>query len=178
MTSTSQATSEARGPEHARADGTTIRRILVPHDFDPQADAAFRYALILAAPLAARITLLHAFEDPTERCDDVGDRIFESMPALVEPARKATIAKLEVIAVRGRSRGVDVTVAARCGRPWCEIDAEATEGQYDLIVMGTHGRRGLSHVLIGSVAEHVVRTAPCPVLTVRENGMVPRSRDA
>ena len=62
---------------------------------------------------------------------------------------------------------LDVVTVLCEGSPYDEILAHAREGRFDLIVMGTHGRTGLEHMLMGSVAEKVVRTAPCPVLTVR-----------
>ena len=154
----------------ARVTSTPIiRRILVPHDFSGAADAALTCAIGLARVLGARITLLHAFDDPAEGADDAADMVREMEPDLPERIGRAAHQKLEGVAARVRGAGVEITTKLRCGRPWCEIDSEAAAGPFDLVVMGTHGRTGLTHALLGSVAEKIVRTASCPALTVRES---------
>ena len=144
-----------------------IRRILVPHDFSDAADAALIEAIRLAHAFGAQITLLHAFDDPAEGADDAADVDRELEPELCENIGRQARKTLEKVAARVRGSGVEITTRVRCGRPWCEIDSEATEGHFNLIVMGTHGRTGLAHGLYGSVAEKIVRTALCLVLTVR-----------
>jgi nucleotide-binding universal stress UspA family protein len=145
---------------------TAIRHILVPHDFGDPSAAALTYAEHLARALGARITLLHVVEDPAEGGDDAAELVHQLAPALREHVSEVLLDALETVASRARGGGVAVAAKVRVGRPWCEIDAEAAEGGFDLIVMGTHGRHGLARGLLGSVAEKVVRTAPCPVLTV------------
>jgi|SRR5579884_4307451 len=140
----------------------TIKRILVPHDFSDTADRALAYALALAEKLAARVTIVHAYEVPTYGYPE-GPALSLEMASEIERAAKGA---LENVAARARKPGVEIDTSLRHGPSWSEIDAAAKELDADLIVMGTHGRRGVARALLGSVAEKVVRTAPCPVLTV------------
>jgi nucleotide-binding universal stress UspA family protein len=139
-----------------------IRSILIAHDFSETADHALSYALDLAERLGAKATVVHTYEIPSY-----------GMPAapVVSPEMVGDIARIErssldQVAARSRKPGVDLNTVLRQGTPAAEIVATAKELKADLIVMGTHGRRGLSRVFMGSVAEKVVRTAPCPVLTM------------
>jgi nucleotide-binding universal stress UspA family protein len=138
-----------------------IRSILVPHDFSETARRALDFALDLAAPLGARVVLMFAY--------DVLAYGFPEAPNLAMDAaevdRKAQKA-LEDLASSARRPGVALEWVVRRGAAWSEINAAAKDARADLIVMGTHGRRGVARALLGSVAEKVVRTAPCPVLTV------------
>jgi nucleotide-binding universal stress UspA family protein len=79
---------------------------------------------------------------------------------------KASITALEGVVARSRRPGVNLETQLRQGAPWREIDEAAKQLKVDLVVMATHARKGLARALLGSVAEKVVRTAPCPVLTV------------
>jgi nucleotide-binding universal stress UspA family protein len=145
------------------SDGTTpIRRILVPHDFSDTADRALAFALDIAEKLHASVTILHAYEIPTYGFPE-GPAMTVEMIGQIE---RASGTALEGIAQRARRPGVEVTTALRHGTAWSEINALAKEMSADLVAMGTHGRRGVARALLGSVAEKVVRTAPCPVLTV------------
>jgi nucleotide-binding universal stress UspA family protein len=142
-----------------------IRRILVPHDFSETAEKAFGLALALAAKLGASLTLLHVYEVPSYA-------FAEGVPlpvSLTEEIAAAARSALEVLAGRAAQEGVPIATLLRQGAAWSEIAAAAKEPGADLIVMGTHGRRGVARMLLGSVAEKVVRTAPCPVLTVHGN---------
>ena len=140
-----------------------IRHILVAHDFEPNADAALEYAVGLAKPLGARVTVLHAYEVPSMGAPEA---LVMTTTLLGQIARVAqeTLGK---IADRARGTGVLVDSTLRQGVVWREVEAFAKEGSVDLIVVGTHGRKGLPRALLGSVAEKIVRTAPCPVLVVR-----------
>jgi universal stress protein A len=143
----------------------TISRILVPTDFSPDADAAFAYAMQLATALGASVDLVHVVEDP--------------MAAGVWSAGMYTaeLAGLQINVIRDAQErlrqtvpmipGVAASREVRVGKAAPTIIELARERGSDLIVMGTRGRTGLSHLLMGSVAERVVRSAPCPVLTVR-----------
>lgn len=133
-----------------------IRRILVPIDFSEGSEIAFQQAERLAVSTGATIVVLHAFELPDPW--GVGGRI--------EEVDEKTKAKLRDI--RSRVQGVNVECLAHGGPAGNVICWEAQENDIDLIVMGTHGRSGLSHLAMGSVAEYVMRHAPCPVLTVRQ----------
>jgi nucleotide-binding universal stress UspA family protein len=143
-----------------------IRRILVPHDFSETADHALSYALSLAKKFDARVTVLHAYEVPTL---GTSEALVASLEFAAEVERVAGNA-LDGIAARARQSGMNIETMLRRGTAWTEINAIAEQTKADLIVMGTHGRKGVSRVLLGSVAEKVVRTAPCPVLTVHGEG--------
>jgi nucleotide-binding universal stress UspA family protein len=139
-----------------------IRRILVPHDFSDTAARALAFALDLAEVLGARVTLMHAYEVPAFA--------FPEGPALsaelVDDLERGARAGLDGVAARANRPGVEVDTVLRRGVAWSEIVTYAQECGANLIVVGTHGRRGFERMLLGSVAEKVVRTAPCPVLTV------------
>jgi len=123
-----------------------IREILFASDFSPHSDHAFDAALTLAQHFGARLHLLHVVHHPHEQ----------------EAAR----ARFDAFAEE-RVAGVEFTLAIARGSPASQIVKHAEREKVDLIVMGTHGRTGLAHVARGSVAESVVRHAPCLVLTIR-----------
>jgi nucleotide-binding universal stress UspA family protein len=133
-----------------------VRTILVPVDFSTHAEQALDYAIALAQALQARLSLLHVRDDT--------DLYLWSYTAQAEAeARQAMagyLARVQAAGVAGQS-----TMAH--GVPWREIVETARATGVDLIIMGTHGRTGLQHALIGSVAERVVQHAPCPVLVTR-----------
>lgn len=150
----------------------SLNRILVPTDFSETADVALDYAKQLATRMGASLHLLHVFTDPyavaacapevyapvppeaRERArNEANERLFERLDSVDEQRFRGT---------RGIVRGLTAP----------QIVAYADSQDIDLIVMGTHGRRGVAHLLLGSVAEHVVRTATCPVLTVRAEHLV------
>jgi nucleotide-binding universal stress UspA family protein len=141
---------------------TSIQHILVPHDFSETAENALSFALSLAEKLGSRVTILHVYETPAYAFPE-GPALTLEMTVQIE---KAAATALAAVAARARRPGVEATTQLRQGSPWREIDAAARQAHADLIVMGTHGRRGLARALLGSVAEKVVRTASCPVLTV------------
>jgi len=145
---------------------TKLRRILVPIDFSPHADAAIAWAVDLARRYDASIVLTHVYQPLSLALPD--GYVLQSAMALsdllakIDEALDAAKQRIELM-----SPGIGVKTAVRQGAPWAEIGALAREAPCDLIVMGTHGRTGIKHALLGSVTEKVVRTAPCPVLTVR-----------
>lgn len=145
---------------------TKLRRILVPIDFSPHADAAIAWAVDLARRYDASIMLTHVYQPLSLALPD--GYVLQSAAALSDLLAKIDDA-LDVAKQRIElmSPGIVVKTAVRQGAPWAEIGQLAREAPCDLIVMGTHGRTGLKHALLGSVTEKVVRTAPCPVLTVR-----------
>lgn len=146
------------------------RRVLAPVDFFVGSRAALDWALELAATFGAEVELLHVWQPPPFLMPDM----LVTMPGreeavafddyLGERARR----ELETYASRalGRHGEVPVSMRVECGVPWQVIVQAAASGGHDLIVMGTHGRRGLEHLMLGSVAEAVLRRAPCPVLVV------------
>ena len=144
-----------------------INRILVPTDFSETADKALEYAKGLASKIGASLHLVHVFKDPyaVAAC---APEVYATVPVevrerAIEEVRERLLERLDADQeqqFRG-SRGVVRGLTAP------QIVDYAANQDIDLIVMGTHGRRGVAHLLLGSVAEHVVRTAVCPVLTVR-----------
>lgn len=137
--------------------------ILVPTDFGEAATRAVDYAVELARPLGADIVLLHTFELPLIGFPD------GAMVATAELTSRIVAAAQEALDKEVASRkdaGVPIRAVLRQGDAWQMVLASAKEAGANLIVMGTHGRRGLPRALIGSVAEKVVRTAPVPVLIV------------
>ena len=141
------------------------KKILVPTDFSVHADEALDTAIDLAARYGASITLVHAFE-PVIYAFPESSGIYQGLQLAdaVDDIGKELEKKKQDALARGAK---DIEVAQLSGFPPGEIVEYASAGDFDLIVMGTHGRRGFSHLIMGSVAERVVRLAQCPVLTVR-----------
>jgi nucleotide-binding universal stress UspA family protein len=142
----------------------TPSKILVSTDFSKASEHAVDYALGLARKLGAEVILLHAYELPMVGFPD------GTLLATAEMANQIITSAqslLDKMVVSRSDCGVRLTPLLRNGDPRDEILATAKRAGADLIVMGTHGRRGLARALLGSVAEAVVRTAECPVLTVR-----------
>ena len=143
----------------------SLKRILVPTDFSEPSSRALTYACELARRFSAELHLLHVAVPPvmpTPYMGTVGDEIFHPEKAAQKHLDAMENPEFESVAPIER--------VVRTGTPFVEIVRHAKENDIDLIVMGTHGRTGLVHALIGSVAEKVVRKAPCPVLTVRPEG--------
>jgi nucleotide-binding universal stress UspA family protein len=144
----------------------TLKNILVATDFGEASEAALAYGRALARNFGARLHVMHvvgntlAFAGAEGYAYDAG----ELQGEMEESARK-TLAAL--IRDDDRRELKAETVLRVSGTPALAIVSYARDANVDLIVMGTHGRGGMAHVLMGSVAEKVVRTAPCPVLTVR-----------
>ena len=137
-----------------------IKRILIPTDFSETSAAAIEYGVDLAKRYGASLHLLHVVEPsavPPEPEFPLG--IFEGQTV----ARERLV---DVLSAEQREAFL-AEVAVTIGNPFLEIIRYANDHDIDVIVMGTHGRSGVSHMLMGSVAEKVVRKAPCPVLTVR-----------
>ena len=143
-----------------------IRSILAPTDFSAHSEQAVRYACGLAERLGAELHLLHILSEilpagpdpllmpvmPPEYYEENEERARETLGRFLQP---------------GWGTPGSVVTAVRWGSPVEAIVAYAEEFKVELLVIATHGRTGLSHVLLGSVAERIVREAPCPVLTVR-----------
>lgn len=147
-------------------------RILVPTDFSPPSDAALEYARILAATFRSSLRVLHVIDDPSDSSDYVPDGFAPSTAeirtALIRHARKRLERQINDV---DRNR-YHARVDAVMGIPAAAIVNHASATETSLIVMGTHGRTGFAHLVMGSVAEQVVRLAPCPVLTVRAEQVV------
>lgn len=144
---------------------STFKKILVPIDFSEHSTLALDTAVSLASDFAASLTLVHVYE-----------ALAVAVPAGYQLFSQAQLDRLfkelhqELAKQRQRAEAAGATSVATellHGFPVSELQNFAAENSFDLIVMGTHGRRGLSHAFMGSVAERLVRVAPCPVLTVR-----------
>jgi nucleotide-binding universal stress UspA family protein len=143
-----------------------IHQILVPFDFSPTAREALAPAADLARRYGAALVLLHVYEPPLYPVPPDAMRL--PSPEVMAAEVTALETDLEGVQRQLQSEGVgNVTVNIAQGDPVKEILREIKDVGIDLVVIGTHGRTGLKHLLLGSVAEKVVRSAPCPVLTVR-----------
>jgi nucleotide-binding universal stress UspA family protein len=148
-----------------------VKRILVPTDFSSASDLAFRYALELAARQGATLHLLHVI-DESSLAAAFPDGFYVEPPGLRAQAIDEALRRLKIMLATCAETRVTTTTEVRVGRPSATIvDVAASRGT-DLIVMGTHGRSGFAHFVLGSVAERVVRTAPCAVLTVRDTAKI------
>jgi len=145
-----------------------ISKILVPLDFSARSRQAQSWAIDLAKRFQGSLTLLHVYQP-----------ISYALPEGYVLPSANLLADLEVTLGRAlddakkqieADHGLRVDTALVQGVPFATIVAFARDGAFDLIVLSTHGRTGLRHALLGSVAEKVVRKAPCPVLTVRPHG--------
>jgi universal stress protein A len=136
-----------------------IRTILHPNDFSPRSKPAFQMAVALARDYNARLVVLHVLEPWVIA---YGEGI-----AVPPPENYLEEVKAQLVKVRPTDERIAVEHRLIEGDPAPEILRSAVECKADLIVMGTHGRTGLSRLLMGSVAEHVIRKAACPVLTVK-----------
>lgn len=139
------------------------KNILVPIDFSEFSEKAATAACALALKTGATVHLLHAYVIPVE---SVGLALTVSQQ-YVEQFVKESTAQLQELAARLCPQAMMGPMMVESGDPRDVITHKAKELNVELIVMGTHGRRGLSRALIGSVAESVVRTAPCSVLIIR-----------
>jgi nucleotide-binding universal stress UspA family protein len=147
------------------------KTILVPHDFSSSANHAAAIARDEAKLHNARLLLLHVIELPGSfRPETVIVPDPSGAPVNIrEYAVEMATTHLQDIVARLAKDGVTATPTIRVGNPVDEIGRFIDEEKVSLVVMGTHGRTGLEHLLVGSVAERVVRTATCPVLTVRHS---------
>jgi nucleotide-binding universal stress UspA family protein len=145
-------------------DFDDFKLILLPTDFSESSAIALRAAVRLAQVFRATIEVFHVNIDPSLVLPPPADVL--SRPAAFERVLSDTAEKLERIVDEVRKAGVACTSASELGRSHTAIVEQARRSGAGLIVMGSHGRHGLSHALLGSVAERVVEHAPCPVLVI------------
>jgi len=139
-------------------------RIVVPTDFSACSEEAWRVARSVAATSHGELVLTHVLtEAPLYR-----ESILTQVRPVYEGARKWAEGALGDWVAKARAEGLNARAALRTGVAYQQVVALATDERADLIVIGTHGRGGIDRALLGSVADRVVRLAPCPVLTVRE----------
>ena len=162
----------------------SFAKILVPVDFSASSRAAIHFAASIGERFFSELFLLHVIAKEVETYtihQQLGHRSVPLLGPFSETLETpATVGETVTIDLRERARvalqeflppqysGMPLTFHIVIGKPFEQIIDFATTHQVDLIVMGTHGRTGLTHTLMGSVAERVVRLAPCPVLTVKE----------
>lgn len=140
-------------------------KILVPVDFSPHSREATLYAVDLARRYGAPITLVHAYQPVAYALPESFVIYTPDQLANVLTELQKQLATAKADAERSGATAVDTRVLQ--GDVASQIVQCAVDGGHDLIVMGTHGRTGPAHLLLGSIAEKVMRRAPCPVLTVR-----------
>ncbi|HEX4458852.1 MAG TPA: universal stress protein [Polyangia bacterium] len=147
-------------------------RILVPTDFSASADEAAAVAGALAATAGGTVTLLYVYNPPSLMLPD-GSTFVVTPSELVQESERAEadVARAKQALAGTLDPKVHVAAATAMGVPAQEIQRMAASGDFDIVVMGTHGRTGLRRVLLGSVAEQVLRHASIPVLTVREHAV-------
>ena len=145
-------------------DFDDLKRILVPTDFSDSSAPALRAAVRLAQSFHASIEVFHVDIDPSLVLPPPIGVV--SMAALFERMFEGAAEKLDHIVDEVRKSGVVCTGASEYGRSHAAIVEQARRTRAGLIVMGSHGRHGISHALVGSVAEKVVEHAPCAVLVV------------
>jgi nucleotide-binding universal stress UspA family protein len=140
-----------------------LKHIVVATDFSDVAAHALDEAVDLAEQLGAKITLVHSYEIPIYGFPD-GILIASSdvAAALARGGQKG----LEAAILKHKDRKVEIVPLLRNGPPWEEVNKVAEDAHADLVVVGTHGRRGLARALLGSVAERILRTATRPLLVV------------
>lgn len=148
-----------------------LKRILFPTDFSAGAADAQNYAVALAREFHAELHLLHVVDElavvPQFALGLALPTYAKDLPERMrEAAGTEALQKLDALRA-GLPQGVPSVTAVNYGKPFVEIVRHAKSNDIDLIVMGTHGRGMLAQALLGSVAENVVRQAPCPVLTIR-----------
>lgn len=146
-----------------------MKNIVVPTDFSEFSRLALDYAITIAQTFKATIFLIHV--TPQKELDSI-----RQISPYLEPGRIEELLKgresedrkqLNEFIPPEKEEGIKTEAIHRVGTPFLEIIKVAKEKEADLIVMATHGRSGLSHILFGSVAENVVRKSPCPVLSIR-----------
>lgn len=147
-----------------------FNKVLVPTDFSDDSGRALEYGEAMARNFGAEIVLIHVDQPlaPVVLTPEFGPSLnLEAMNRMAEEQRLTAQRELDKMVAGLRQSGLKARSLLRVGAPFLEILHAAQNEAADLIVMGTHGRTGLAHVLLGSVAERVVRKSACPVLTVR-----------
>jgi len=147
----------------------SIRKILVPTDLSPASTRVLERAQTFAAKFSAAIDLLYVWTPPALQAPEtVLTGVGAAEQPLLDWLSNSAREQLSKFETQARSLGMNIAHGyCELGDPATIIVERAKSGGYDLLVMGTHGRTGLSHALMGSVAEKVIRRAACPVLTIR-----------
>jgi nucleotide-binding universal stress UspA family protein len=144
-----------------------LQRLLFPFDFSELSLHGLRYARSFAQAYGAELHILHVVDEACQYWMAMGPNSVPVGPPPQDLIAAATTELDKFVAEHLADAEFTVVPRVLMGRPFMEIIRYARDKQIDLIVLGTHGRTGLKHVLLGSVAERVVRKSPCPVLTIR-----------
>ncbi len=139
-----------------------IKHVLMATDFSEASEHALELAKTFAQTFHAKLHLLHVIPDPYAQPWSV-EASGSAIPDLLAQWEREAGARLEEL----KPAGLEANAVVRVGNPFHEIVEYAKQAGVDLVVIGTHGRGAIGHMLLGSVAEKVVRKAPCPVLTTR-----------
>lgn len=143
----------------------TISHILVPVDLGESSERTVDYAKMLARPFRASLLLLHVVPNPYARM--TSEAYVPPLQAFLDEVKSDARNQLNQLLSGSARSEFNAEAVVEVGDPLWAIVEYAKVRKSDLIVMGTHGRTGVAHLMLGSVAERVVRTAPCPVLTIR-----------
>lgn len=164
MTTTSTTAASPAAKRNTALNLKAPEHILVPTDFSEPSKAAIEYAVVLAKKLGADVHVVHAFELPLVGFPDGTMTISAEMASRIINAAQKSLDEL----VHAHEHSTKIHAFLEQADPRDGILAAAKKVKADLIIMGTHGRRGIARVLIGSVAENIVRTSPIPVLTIHD----------
>ena len=149
----------------------TFRRVMVATDFTSASTAALREAVHMAQGGYSELIVVHAYATPNvSQAEAVAPGVYQEWERNV---RLSVETKLSVLIDGARKAGVNARALAVSGTPDEAIAEAAKRNGADLLVMGTHGRKGVSRFFLGSVASRVISTAPCPVMTVRPERVSP-----
>ncbi|MGD9855347.1 MAG: universal stress protein [Planctomycetaceae bacterium] len=143
-----------------------LKRILAATDFSECSEHALRYACEFAEAFGADLHLIYVNEPPAAAYSEFGIGLV-GVQGIEEDIQRGAEAKLNTLPGLQWQDKLAISRAVLFGTPFIEVVRYAREHEIDLIVLGTHGRGAIAHMLMGSTAEKVVRKAPCPVLTVR-----------
>ena len=145
----------------------SIKTVLVPTDFSDASESALNYGKAMAERFGASLHVLHVMEDLLAHAW-AAEVYVASMPNLRDEIERESRQRLGTMLTPEDVKRLRAEIALVAGNPFIEIIRYAKANNIDLIVMGTHGRGPIAHMLLGSVAERVVRKAHCPVITVRQ----------
>ena len=141
---------------------TPLKSVMVATDFSPLSEKAIDYAVMIAKQFGAKILIMHVLDPITVTTTDA--LMFSDNS---EALRKMAEEMMKNLADILKEKGVSIETALLKGAAASEIISKAAQAGVDVIIMGTHGRKGIEHLILGSVAEKVVRSATCPVMVVR-----------
>jgi nucleotide-binding universal stress UspA family protein len=144
------------------------KHILAPSDFSHHSESAIKSAFELAEQFGATLHLVHVLAEPVSAIAPEPMIVASQPPEYYQESEKACLEALQKVSDTHNSGKVTIQKAALWGSPVESVLEYAARNPIDLIVISTHGRTGLSHVIMGSVAESIIRNAPCPVLTFRD----------